>query len=230
MSENQETKKKEERLELWIAIFLGITALLTAWATWIGSLHGGNQATNYAKSNNLSAEGNSMYNEAAQNYMQDMLLWNQIMEYEFDYQLAMDRGDDNEAKLIEDKIQILKDDNCTEEFREAVDWSYKQDGLPSPFTKEGYTDSYYTAALEKLDEAQAVLEEGQNDNRNGDRYGLVTVIFSLVLFLLGIVGIFKKLPNRVLVFGISVVFLIGATIFMCTIPMPTGFSFFGYFS
>lgn len=37
---------------------------MTAWATWIGSLHGGNQATNYTKSNNVAAEGNSMYNEA----------------------------------------------------------------------------------------------------------------------------------------------------------------------
>lgn len=35
--------------ELIIVIMLGVTALLTAWASWIGSLHGGNQATNYAK-------------------------------------------------------------------------------------------------------------------------------------------------------------------------------------
>ncbi len=34
--------------ELIIVIMLGVTALLTAWASWIGSLHGGNQATNYA--------------------------------------------------------------------------------------------------------------------------------------------------------------------------------------
>ena len=56
-------KKKKlftaNRIEIIVAIFLGITALLTAWATWIGSLHGGNQATNYTKSNNLAAEGNS---------------------------------------------------------------------------------------------------------------------------------------------------------------------------
>lgn len=30
--------------ELIIVIMLGVTALLTAWASWIGSLHGGNQA------------------------------------------------------------------------------------------------------------------------------------------------------------------------------------------
>ena len=51
-----------QKIEILVAIFLGITALLTAWATWIGSLHGGNQATNYTKSNNLASEGNSEYN------------------------------------------------------------------------------------------------------------------------------------------------------------------------
>ncbi len=61
-------KKKgisEEKLELLIAVLLGITAILTAWASWISSLHGGNQATNYTESNNLSAMGNAMYNEAS---------------------------------------------------------------------------------------------------------------------------------------------------------------------
>ena len=62
----EEGKKKgisEEKLELIIAILLGVTAILTAWASWISSLHGGNQATNYTTSNNISADGNSRWNE-----------------------------------------------------------------------------------------------------------------------------------------------------------------------
>ena len=38
-------KKKpdmDKLTELIIVIMLGVTALLTAWASWIGSLHGGN--------------------------------------------------------------------------------------------------------------------------------------------------------------------------------------------
>ena len=62
-------KKKpdmDKLTELIIVIMLGVTALLTAWASWIGSLHGGNQATNYATSNNLASEGNSEYNAGVQ--------------------------------------------------------------------------------------------------------------------------------------------------------------------
>jgi hypothetical protein len=44
-----EKDKLSSKLELFVAIFLGITAVLTAWASWQSSLYGGNQATNYRK-------------------------------------------------------------------------------------------------------------------------------------------------------------------------------------
>ena len=56
MSETKTKKSREQIIEILTAVFLGITALATAWASWIGSLHGGNQSTNYTTSNNLSAE------------------------------------------------------------------------------------------------------------------------------------------------------------------------------
>lgn len=96
------TEKKvfftEERLEMFIAIFLGVTALLTAWATWIGSLHGGNQATNYTTSNNIAAEGNSMWNEASQQYMQDLMVWNSIVDYQTELEIAEKEGDDEKYR------------------------------------------------------------------------------------------------------------------------------------
>ena len=206
------TEKKvfftEERLEMLIAIFLGITALLTAWATWIGSLHGGNQATNYTTSNNIAAEGNSMWNEASQQYMQDLMVWNSIVDYQTELEIAEKEGDDEKAEIIQDKINILIYDSCSDEFADAIEWAFDQEEWASPFDKEGFMDSYYAEAQATLEESQAVLEQGQEDNSNGDRFGLVTVIYSLVLFLLGIVGIFKRIPNRKIVFFVSVAFLL----------------------
>ena len=223
------SKINEETLEVLIAILLGITAILTAWAGWIGSLHGGNQATNYTQSNNLSSLGNSMYNEAAQDLMQDMLLWNTIFDYSFDAEIAEMNGKTAEAELIQQKIEMLIQDNCSEEFAEAIDWALSQEELVSPFDKEGYVDSYFTAANAVLEESDQLLEQGKTDNANGDAYGLATVIYSLVLFLLGIVGIFKKIPNRVVILLFAGVCLILATIYMISIPMPTGFSLMSFF-
>ena len=220
----------ENRLEILIAIFLGVTALLTAWASWIGSLHGGNQATNYTRSNNLAAEGNAEYNAATQIYLSDIIAWNSILDYQFDAQIAESNGNLEEAEMINSKMEIYMQQNCSQGMLDAIVWAMDQGIDTSPFSQEGFVDSYFGDANAILAESQDLLEQGMNDNLCGDKFGLVTVIYSLVLFLLGIVGIFKKMPNRRIVFGVSIVFLILATVYMFTIPLPTGFNFVSYFA
>ena len=205
-------RSKDEILEIVVVVLLGLTALLTAWATWIGSLHGGNQATNYAKSSNLSADGNSMWNQAAQELTADMQLWNTISE------------------RIDWKLEQIYADNVSEELQAAIDWADGQEEYASPFDMEGYTDSYFTDAQAVLDEAQETLEQGQKDNAHGDAFGLVTVIYSIVLFLLGIASSFKSTTNKTVIICIGIVGLIAASIYMLTLPLPTGFSLSSYYS
>ena len=233
---NKEDEKKkgffnESRIEMIVAIFLGITALLTAWATWIGSLHGGNQSTNYTKSNNLSSEGNSEYNSGLQTYLSDLMAWNEMLNYYFDIEIALLNEKEEEAELIQTKLDAYVDQNASEIMSEGLDWMQQDDvDADTPFEMPGLIDKYFETANELLEESQALLEQGQQDNTNGDKFGLVTVIYSLVLFMLGIIGIFKKLPNRKVVLIIAVIGLVLATIYMFTIPMPTDFSFTSYFS
>lgn len=228
--ETKEEKKgffSDSRVEILVAIFLGITALLTAWASWIGSLHGGNQATNYTKSNNIASEGNSEYNSAFQEYLSDQLTWNTMSEYSFDLDIANAKGDTIEAELIEEKIENYIQQNGSEILFEA--WEKMTDDMSSPFEVEGMVDKYFENANALLAESQQLLEEGMQDNKNGDSFNLVNVIYSLVLFMLGIIGIFKRIPNRFVVLCIAVVCLILATIYMFTLPMPTGFSIGSFF-
>ena len=228
---NEKDKKKtiftESRIELITAVFLGITALFMAWATWIGSLHGGNQATNYAKSNNLASEGNSEYNTASQIYLSDMLAWNTILDLQFEQELAILKGDTEAANMAKTQQDTYIKQNCSERFAEAA--SQMEEGMNSPFDVPGFIEGYFDKCNELLAQSQAALEEGQQDNSNGDAFNLVTVIYSLVLFLLGIVGIFKRLPNRALILCVSIVGCVFATVYMLTLPMPTGFDFFGFF-
>lgn len=88
---DKEKRSKDQIIEIIVAVLLGVTALATAWASWIGSLHGGNQATNYTTSNNLSAEGNSEWNEASQMLMQDMMTWNTISDIYIDMAYAEEK-------------------------------------------------------------------------------------------------------------------------------------------
>ena len=231
MSEETKTKKplfSENTVEVLVAIFLGITALLTAWASWIGSLHGGNQATNYTKSNNLASEGNSEYNAGMQLYLSDLMAWNTMMEYSFDQMLAEAEGDQVEYDLIQEKLDNYIDQNCSDILAAAIE--AMTEDMNSPFEVEGMLDEYFVTANELLEESRTLLEEGQRDNSNGDAYNLVNVIYSVVLFMLGIVGVFKKLPNRTVVLFIAVIGLVLATVYMFTIPMPTGFDFGSFFA
>ena len=219
----------ENSIEIMVAVLLGITALLTAWATWIGSLHGGNQATNYTRSNNLASEGNSEYNAGIQLYLSDLMAWNTITDYSFEGVIAESEGDDVKAKLIDEKIDKFAEENGSTILVEGIEWMNENDAK-SPFDMPGIMDKYLEDANKLLDESRQLLEEGKRDNARGDTYNLVNVIYSVVLFMLGIVGIFKKLPNRFALLIIAAVVLVLATAFMCTIPLPTGFnlaSFFG---
>ncbi len=224
---NEVKKKKkpwlsENTIEVVVAILLGVTALLTAWATWIGSLHGGNQATNYTKSNNIASEGNSEYNAGMQLYLSDLMAWNTMMDYSFDLSLAEMEKDTAKVELLNEKLENYLKQNASSILMEGILWM-NENGEISPFNMPGITDKYFVKANELLSRSREILEEGQRDNARGDAYNLVNVVYSLVLFLLGIVGIFKRLPNRTAVLIIAFIALVLATIYMCTIPLPTGF-------
>lgn len=220
----------EKKLGVLVAIFLGITTLLVAWAGWIGSLHGGIQAINFTKSNNLAAEGNAEYNVAAQIYLSDLFSWNTIFNLKLDMAAAKEKGNEEEAKIIEIKIQKIMKENCSPKLLEVIDDINIENETNSPFENEAFANSYFETAKNLLDESQKVMEEGKKDNLRGDSYKLVTVIYSLVLFLLGIVGILKDFQSKKMLFIFSVVILILAIIYMLTIPMPTGFNITNFFN
>lgn len=242
--ENPQKKKrsKDDILEIVIALFLGITALATAWASWIGSLHGGNMSTNYTKSNNLAADGNARWNEASQSLMQDMQIWNQISDYEVEILYANETGNEDQAYESAYKIMYICVDNLTEDMAAMIGYDFNfdaediinwvnnsEESTVSPFSDEDFVESYYADARAVLAESEEILAEGQSDNTKGDTFNLVTVIYSVVLFMLGIVGTFRRLPNRVFITGVAIVGFLFATIYMFTIPFPTGFDFLSYF-
>ncbi len=244
-----EEKKKEKDLdhilEILVVVMLGITALLTAWASWIGALHGGNQATNYTESNNFASEGNSEYNAGIQGMMQDMLLWNEISDLQIDIFFAQENNDPITLEQTTNKLYFKLNDNLSDDMAATIGWSLdhelgdpteiilswleKEEALVSPFTIDGFIEKYFESANTLLAESSAKLEEGQKSNAYSDAFGLVTVIFGVVLFLLGIAGTIKSQKNRIVVISISTFSLVIATIYMFTLPLPAGFNIMSFF-
>lgn len=106
---------------------------------------------------------------------------------------------------------------------------YEEEALVSPFENEGFGNHYFESANVLLEQSHEKLEEGKGDNRNGDTYGLVTVIYGVVLFLLGINSTIKGRKNKIALTVISLAGFVIATVSMLTIPMPTGFSISAFF-
>lgn len=221
---------KENTISAFTAVFLGIATLLVAWTGWIGALHDGNQAGNYTRSNNLAAVGNAEYNVEAQVYISDLFNWNTIANLKIDLEVAQERGDSSEVKALKAKIEKVKKDNCSDKLLEAMAKAEAEGDNTNPFENEAFTYSYFDDARAILEESQKAMEEGEIDNQRSDSYQLASVMYSLVLFLLGIIGVLSDYQSRKMLLVLSVCILIVAFIYMLTIPMPTGFDLTSFFN
>ena len=225
---DRKTVLTAKKVETIVAILLGITTLLSAWAAWIGHLHGGLQSIHFTESNNTASLSVSEYNLAMQMYLSDYMTWNTAKDYYYELEAAKSDGDHAKIDIISEKIDSFVEQNASELLIEAYKWM-EENNEGNPFNMPGMAEKYIKTANKTLEESQSLLEEGKHDNTKGDSYQLVTVVYSLVLFLLGIVGTFKNMPNRIAVLIIAVVCLVLGFIYMCTIPLPTGFQNMNFF-
>ena len=212
-----------------VAIMLAICALTTAWATWIGDLHGSDQDSNYAKAERLNTEANSSYNLNAQLYIAVFNVWTHVYDLNAEIQLLESAGNTQEANAKREQMNSYIETNCPdyENFKSAVYTALEKGGTTTPFDE--YPESSFFADSEKLaEEAAQAREDGNRCNLANDSYGLVSVLYSLCLFLFGMVGFYKqRLPRRI-VFTVGVVVFVVATVYMCSLPLPDNFDFANY--
>ena len=212
-----QSEKFSKGFELLIAILLGISAVLTAWAAWQGSLYDGNQAQAYTEGNATLADGNERWNEASQTVAQDLDTWNQISSLQVDLAYAEYFGDTDTAEAAQYKIDMIMY-SVSDELTAAIDWANEQEEYATPFEMEGFIDSYYADAQAVMDKGYAQIEDGNTANQLGDKQGLVTVILAVVLFMLGIVGTFHNARNKIVVVAVSLIGLVFGAVMMLSVP------------
>jgi hypothetical protein len=211
------SEKFSKTFEMFVAILLGIAAVVTAWAAWQASLYDGNQAQAYTEGNATLADGNERWNEASQTISQDMSTWNQISALQVDLEYANNYGDTDAAEAAQYKIDMIMY-SVSDELAAAIDWANTQEEYATPFEMEGFVDSYYADAQAVMDEGYAKIEEGNQANQLGDKQGLVTVVLAVVLFMLGIVGTFNNMRTKILVTCVSLAGMIFGIVMMLGVP------------
>ncbi len=214
----EKSAKFNKVFELVIAILLGITAVITAWAAWQGSLYDSTQAKYYTLGNATLADGNARWNEASQTLAQDMNTWNQISALQVDLDYADSRGDTDTAEAAKYKLDLLMY-GVSDELTAAITWANAQENYATPFEKDGVIDSYYADASAVMDEGYAQIEQGNAANNWADKLGLVSVILAVVLFMLGIVGVFQDKRTKLIIASVSVTALIFGVVIMLQVPI-----------
>lgn len=204
------SERLEGRLELIAVLLIGLAATATAWAAFQGGQYDGQMLTAFTEANLSLNDANAYFNEGTQEYVQDEMIFLRYVE-------AVEEDDLDLAEYLRDSIM-------SDRLVAAIEWWEKQgDAYDTPFVDEN--PAYVVEAYKEGEALSAAtdksFEEGEDANKTGDTYNLITVLLAASLFVLGIATSFKVLPVRAGLIGVGAFIFIMSTIWMLTLPIAS---------
>lgn len=210
-AEKKADKKRKQRVELAGAIIIGIAAVLTAIATYLGSQVDGISQEKSASALGLTLDANDLYNDANSFRAEER-------DWFFGYVTALADGQAFTADLLRrampDQVQALTDE-WFERNGERLDTEQRID---DPFESDAYATVELLPSVVYLQEgnafyfdAQCALFEAQVAGVRGDNYGLSTVYLAIALVLGGIAALLSgKAAQTIVLVTASVGLVLGA--------------------
>src|SRR3954468_16835861 len=172
------------RLELMIAIALGLAAIVGALATYLGHVAEGHSVKRYNEAVRTSSDLALFYNQGNQRLVQYQSVFQEDAK---DAYAGGKTGDYAFAAYIQSQLM-------DERLSKMVTWWTSNGNTKkyhSPFVDQ---DPYYVipefakgAQLDK--QTQGFFEEGKRDENRSNRYTLVEVLIASALFLYGIASV-----------------------------------------
>ena len=118
--------------------------------------------------------------------------------------------DQEEAKETDDLIDYTED--------WITDLTYSGENINSEKNQKIIHEAYFSDAEEKLKEADELFELANKEGVYSDRFNMVTVVYAAILFLLGIVEIFKGIKKRYIIIILSGLVFVITTGYLVLIP------------
>jgi len=200
---NSNLERSRERIEVYNTIVLAITTLAVAWSSYQASLWNGIQTFDLAASNKYSRLAQQKIIQAGQSMAMEEAVIIGFVNAVYDRNMAradfIMKGVKPElSKIMSDWLQTRPFENPTAPLH--------------PMATAGYQELMQkrTGESEKLGElGQQSYDEGRKANLNGDTYSLLTVLFSMVMFLGAIATKLSRIQLRLIVTVIASVICIG---------------------
>jgi len=215
------------RFELLEAILLAIAAILTAWSAFEATKWGGVQADNYSRAGAARTEAVGASTRAGQLSTIDVDTFTSWLAA-----LGADERADAESGLTDDGYTPVPGtesaflyERFRPEFRTAFDaWLVTSPRTnptapPTPFAMPEYRleEAARAAALEEQAEDSAAV--ARRANQRGDNYVLMTIMFALVIVLVGIGTKMDTVRARTFLFALATLALVAATVVVLTFPI-----------
>ena len=213
MSEEKENRR-EKLIENFTAVLLAITTTFGAWAAYYSTLWGGKANEQSVQSIMTLSNSNTSYLEALSDLsntkldeMKDdifYLEWKQMITNK-DPDSAYYFGRLNPA-LQEDILKKTSDSTNKYDATLAENYNLINAKLAS-------SDSVYAQAI-------STMESGQKAGGEGDRFTLITVLYTIVLFFAGLASLKTSHRLKLIYLVCSSLVFIGTTVFFFTLPFP----------
>jgi hypothetical protein len=218
----------DRRFELLEAILLAVAAILTAWAAFQSTKWGGVQADNYSRAGAARTESVRASTRAGQLSAIDVntfTSWVAALSAESRAGLSNGLNPDGSYEPRDGTESGFLYNRFRPEFRTAVDaWLATRPladptAAPTPFAIPEYRVAEAEQAAELEEQAEGFATVARQANQRGDNYVLMTIMFALVLVLVGIGTKMDTLRARAFLFGLSTVALVVAAVVVLTFPV-----------
>ncbi|MCQ2521227.1 MAG: hypothetical protein MJ105_02515 [Lachnospiraceae bacterium] len=234
--------KKEIVLETIVIILFALSALLNAYTNWANSIYTKEEDRLVSESMQLKNESNAEYANANSLYSADMNTYNSTMNMVISISIDkmvdqyLAESDTIDTQKIDDitgvlAVEMLTMNMANNSFSQIfVDnfadyFTSESQYQMSPFANEKFQNLYFEKSEKLTKESEAALAAAEEYGKHASSYHFVSLLFSALMFLLGINKAFKGFRNCLIVFCVAMVLFIPAIIFMFTLPAPFALAF-----
>lgn len=191
--DEERDQRRLDRIEIVIAILLGVAAILTAWATFQSSELSGSVAGLYSAGIRAADQASQDYNDATAIAVADESIF-------LEYTKALHTGQKELATYVHESLM-------SPELAASVDWWEEQphtSGAKSPFTEDNphWSSPLYDAAKARDAEAEAMFVEADRIDALAAAFDILSIIIAIGLFLFGVASLVRQVPIKI---GLSIV-------------------------
>ena len=206
-------EQSSNRMEILIAVLLGIAAIVTAWCSFQASQLGDVVQKSFSEGIRAADAASQAYNSAITNDIRDQTLF-------LEFAKAAQADDEETALYVLETLM-------PPELAAAVEWWSAQpddSGFDSPFVEENpeWSNALYEEAAALDETSQAFFDAADEADNDADGFDLLTVILALALFFLGVAGLSRQRKVMIGLSAIGIVVILFSIVRSITLGDPAG--------